>query len=125
MARMMKYLQRWLSRIGAAALLLSFAVATVLSVAHQADYDMYYPASAHVLTAQISSDSAETLDTSAVEIASCAAGFLCHVQLVPLSETVYADDALFLSVSVRPDPGLLLVGQTIDVLTPPPLPMRA
>ncbi len=125
MAWAMRIRQQWLARIGAAALLLAFALATIISAAHQAEYDANDHGPVLELAAQVADGADGSADTEAHEAGFCGADFLCHVQMGLPGGADGAQGPLWLAGAVRPDPGRLMTGQTIDVVTPPPLSARA
>ncbi len=117
--------QCWLPRIGAVVLLLSFFIATLLSTAHQIDFNRHNLSSGYELAQQDLSEPVGTKGTEIATIASCATGLICHVQLALITELAIIDEAAFLTGLWRPDPGEILVGQVVEVVTPPPLLVRA
>jgi len=117
--------QNWLSRLMAAAVLFSIIFMSLLTASHLDDLDSHALGSAYELTAQDSGGSGVDNDDASMDLAVCAAGYLCHVQLALIGDTLAAEPAHLLPGSARPDSGLSLDGRTTDVAIPPPLRMSA
>ncbi len=124
-ARTMRIIRHRLSHLGAAIVLISIVFATVLSAAHQPVFDMNFAGSAYEQTTHgVVANDGNTI-AEAVDVVPCAARILCHMQLAVTSNADCADGPLnHLSLYCLPGLGTLLVGQIVDVATPPPLAMR-
>ena len=125
MTRCSTFTELFISRLFAAFLAISFAVSSLLSVTHQADFDMHAFETPYVLEAIEEGDLSDMPDNSDMDSLFCLAGLLCHA---PVALFLSAESAVVASYStelMRPESGMLRNGQTPDVLIPPPLWSRA
>jgi hypothetical protein len=117
--------KQWASPLFAAVAVLLIAATSMLSSTHLADFDAHTFTETPALELIETGDSGEPTGNSASDIAICLPGLMCHAAVAFLGVAEGTFQAPFSTAFQQPSPGTLPDGQTPDVLTPPPLSMRA
>ncbi len=125
MRRCSTFTELFIPRLFAAFLAISFAVSSLLSVTHLAEFDMHAFETTYVLGAIQDGDLSDVPDNYDMDSLFCQAGLLCHAPVALLLSAESVVVASYSTELMRPDSGVLRNGQTPDVLTPPPLWSRA